>query len=404
MVVRAEPLLGDGSTQPRVHAERRAVPLARALRAEDRQRERLGEAPQDEGSTGNLGLLGGNDGGDPGGLSLIPNLNIVTPANDWLAFGLSVSPTYGLVTDYDDGWQGRYHALESRLSTVNINPAVSFRLDKVISVGGGVNFQHASATLSTAIDFGTIGQLMLGSQTAGQLGLWYESNDGMVEVEGDSWGWGFNFGVLFEVTESTRFGFAYRSKISHKLEGTGDFTVPAEAMALTQTGLFTDSDASARITLPEQASISWYQDLGCNWAFLADATWTNWSRFEELRVNFESSQPDNATTEDWHSTWRFAIGTVWRPTKDWSFRVGAAYDESPIPNNRRTVRIPTNDRYWLTFGIGYRVTEWMTLDFSYMHVFIEDAEIDETSSTGQRLVGTVEGSADVFGFQVTVAF
>ena len=42
-------------------------------------------------------------------------------------FGLGVNAPFGLKTDYDDGWIGRYQALKSQIKTINVNPALSGR-------------------------------------------------------------------------------------------------------------------------------------------------------------------------------------------------------------------------------------------------------------------------------------
>ena len=40
-----------------------------------------------------------------------------------------------------------------------------------------------------------------------------------VEIKGDDWGFGFNFGAIYQATADTRFGVAYRSKVEQHLEG-----------------------------------------------------------------------------------------------------------------------------------------------------------------------------------------
>jgi long-chain fatty acid transport protein len=188
---------------------------------------------KDDGSTGaGGGALGGGDGGDPGELVHLPCMYLVAPVDDNLRFGLSVNAPYGLKTEYNDGWQGRYHALTSELVTININPSVAWRIDEMFSVGFGVNIQRAEATLSSAIDFGAIAVDALGMKTAAMLGLLPETVDGEGEVTGDDWSFGWNIGVLVELDEKTRFGVAYRSPVRHTIEGDADFTVPSAAAPL----------------------------------------------------------------------------------------------------------------------------------------------------------------------------
>jgi long-chain fatty acid transport protein len=350
------------------------------------------------------GGIGGGDGGDPGGLSIIPSIYFIAPVMEDLAVGLSINSPFGLKTDYDSGWMGRYHALESDLKTYNVNAAVAYRFDEVFSVGAGVSWQYATATLSNAIDFGTIGFAQLGPG-AGKLGLVPQGSDGEVELEGDSYGWGFNVGVLIEFSESTRLGIAYRSSVFHKIEGDTKFRVPSEASVLKGGGAFKNTDGEARLRLPPQAYVSFYTEITDEWAILADVTWTGWSSFEELNIRFDNrAQPTATTVYKWQDVMRYSIGANWKPLEGWTFRIGTAYDESPIPDSTRTPRIPTGDRYWAALGASWQISDMFSVDLSYAHIFIQNGRIDQTTSTGQRLKGTFEGSADILALQVNVAF
>ena len=102
-----------------------------------------------------LPLSGGN-GGDAGGIALVPNMYYTHSLTDTLSFGIGVNAPFGLTTEYDDGWVGRYHALKSALTVININPSVSWKINDSFSVGGGLNLQYAKAELTSAIDFSTV--------------------------------------------------------------------------------------------------------------------------------------------------------------------------------------------------------------------------------------------------------
>lgn len=59
----------------------------------------------------------GGDGGDAGGNNFVPNMYIAVPINAQWSFGLGVNAPFGLTTEYDDGWLGRYQALKSQIQT-----------------------------------------------------------------------------------------------------------------------------------------------------------------------------------------------------------------------------------------------------------------------------------------------
>jgi hypothetical protein len=64
----------------------------------------------------------GNNGGDAGGYNYTPIVYLAMPINPQWAFGLGINVPFGLVTEYDDGWIGRYQGLKSKIETLNVNP------------------------------------------------------------------------------------------------------------------------------------------------------------------------------------------------------------------------------------------------------------------------------------------
>ena len=60
----------------------------------------------------------------PAASNYTPNLSMVVPINPQWAFGLGINVPFGLETEYDDGWLGRYQGLKSKIETLNVNPAL----------------------------------------------------------------------------------------------------------------------------------------------------------------------------------------------------------------------------------------------------------------------------------------
>jgi long-chain fatty acid transport protein len=356
---------------------------------------------RNEGSVHATGQpLTGGDGGAAGTTAFIPNIYYSHRINDRWGAGLGVFVPFGLNTEYDSTWVGRYHAVESDLKTVNINPAVGYRLTEKISVGAGVNLQYLKAKLSSAIDFGTI------FAAFGMPGMVPQANDGFVTFKGDNWAWGYNAGALYEFSKDTRIGIAYRSRIKQKLKGDADFSgVPSP----NPTGRFLDTGVKADSTLPDSLSVSYWHNVTQEFAVMADVTWTNWSTFKEIRIRFDNPvEADAVTTTEWKDSYRFGVGVVYMP-RPWVFRAGAAYDKTPVPDAARsTPRIPDNDRTWLTLGLGYRITEKVSLDMGYAHLFVENPEIRKTASGEDLLRGGLSGSyeskVDIISAEVSLIF
>ncbi len=356
-----------------------------------------------------MGLVGGN-GGDAGVTGFVPNLYYVYPLTK-VVIGIGINSPFGLATEYDPDWVGRYHAIKSEVRTVNINPAIAYMVNDYIALGWGINLQYLKAELSNAIDFGTldaIGAFSALGLPAGALGLLPQQADGYVNLEGDSWGLGYNFGVMVMVNDRTRLGASYRSRIKHNISGDADFSnVPA---GLQPFPLFKDTGANADIRLPDSLSIGFYHTLSDSISIMGDITWMGWSVLDELRFSFDNPyQEDGVTTTAWKDTFRYSLGLTYRANKKITIRTGIAYDETPIPDAaHRTPRIPDGDRLWTALGLGYRFGEVFDFDIAYAHLFVNDPEIRKTP-TGENVVrgglnGTYDAHVDILSAQLRVTF
>jgi len=345
---------------------------------------------------GSPALSGSND--DGGFDALVPNLYWVTDINEKYKFGLGVNTTFGLATKYNDDWVGRYHAVETDLKTININPSMGYRVNDQLSLGGGIDVLYGDVTLTSAIDFGAI----CAAQGVASASCSPQQTDGFADLSGDNLSdpaFGFNFGLQYLLQPQTMLGVSYRSEIDLKLKGNANFTVPSGAAFIPASGLFTDSKITAGVTLPASLALSVSHQID-DITYLADITWTGWSSFKELRVNYQNpAQPDSATTEDWNDTLRYSVGMDYQYSDKMVMRTGVAFDESPVPSpERRTPRISGNDRTWLSFGLSYLWDEALSIDVGYSHLFIDNTKINNTfESSVPTLAATLTGEykADV---------
>lgn len=352
--------------------------------------------------------LTGGDGGDAGSLVFVPGAFYAMDVVPRLKFGMGINAPFGLKTEYDDGWVGRYHALKSELETISITPALALKVNDVVSLGVGFIAERARAELTKAIDFGTVcfGSVF-GPATCTAAGILPQTKDGKVKVEGDDWGFGFSLGALFQVTPSTRVGLAYRSKISHEISGDATFTkpiLPGPFAHLTSTPATTNTSAKASVTLPDVLSISAVTQISPKWSLLGDVTWTNWSRFKELRVRFGNGAPDSVTTENWHDTVRLAAAVNYQASEVWKLRAGVAYDPTPVKDEFRTPRIPDENRVWLALGTNVEVSLASSVDFAYAHLFFNDPSIKNTEAWAGTLRGTYNDSVDIVTAQFNYRF
>ena len=305
--------------------------------------------------------------------AVIPAFYAATPLGRGLTAGLGINVPFGLETEYDKGWVGRYHAVQSRLETVNINPALAWRPYDWLSVGGGVQAQYADGRLTNAVDLGTIGAV------AGIPGAQPGGDDGFAKLDGNDWSYGANAGVMVEPRPGTRLGLAWRSEIDHRIKGDVNFRDDSAGIAQglrAQAELFADSGASVELHTPQSVSFGVRQEVTSELAVMAEAQWTDWSVFDQLTIQFDNpDQPSSVTEEEWHDAWFFAVGSTWKISPAWTVRGGLAYDQSPVRTRYRTPRIPDSDRYWLSLGAGYRPASWFGVDLGLTYIFLDDSEV-----------------------------
>jgi len=353
---------------------------------------------------GTQALTGGN-GGDAGSVGYVPNLyaSLELSPTMWLGFG--VNAPFGLKTDYEPGWVGRYQALESDLKTVNINASLAFKVNDKISLGVGLSAQRAEATLSQAVDFGTIclGQFPPPNPTCSFLGLTPQNNDGSQELSASDWGYGYNLGAIFQISPDMRIGVNYRSRIDYTLSGTSTFSgVPT---AFSTNVRFQNSNATADLTMPDTASLSVFQTFDEKWDIMGDITWTHWSVFNALTVNFANGAPANVTPENWRDTWRLSLGTSYKLSGSLKLRSGVAWDQTPVPDQTsRTARIPDNSRTWISVGASWYFAKGASLDFGYSHLFVPSTPIDHTQQAAGTLVGNYDSDVNILSVQAVWTF
>ena len=228
--------------------------------------------------------------------------------------------------------------------------------------------------------------------------------EGLASITGSDSAWGYNLGALFDLSPQTRVGLAYRSKIDYTLEG--DITFASVPAPLAASPLLANGPVKLAITMPDSFSVSGFHQVNEKWDVMADATWTKWSVFQQLKIDRTSGANVTTVTENWEDTWRVAVGANHHYNSQWTARVGVAYDQAPVSDAYRTARIPDNDRTWLSLGGQYKPSSTSAIDFGYAHLFVSDAKIadNQTADGKGNLVGPYSNSVDIFSVQYTQNF
>ncbi|MGB8276289.1 MAG: outer membrane protein transport protein [Alphaproteobacteria bacterium] len=349
------------------------------------------------GSLGAAVAVGGGDGGNPAKPTPIGSLYGVWPMPDgqtWLA--LALNAPFGLGVKYDDGWFGRYDSTESRLTVLDMAPTLARRITDWLSIGAGLDVQHANAKLANAVP----NPLAAGGPTA--------ATDGLFRAQGTSTAVGVNVGVLIKPDGATRIGLHYRSAITHELAGTAVIAGLTGALAGNNGPVKFKGD----LNLPDMATLGAAFDVTDRLTLLGHVSWTGWSAFKEIRFRFADGRADAVTPAHYRDTWSAAVGAEFALSRVWQIRTGFEFDETPTVDGFRDTRVPDGNRYWIAAGTSYEIADRITVDVAYAHLFVEHGPIDVThalfagtaAASSARVVGVADSAIDIFSAGLRYVF
>ncbi|WP_253383054.1 long-chain fatty acid transporter FadL [unidentified bacterial endosymbiont] len=339
----------------------------------------------------------------------VPNLHFVAPINDQFGWGASVTSNYGLATEFNNNYAAGAYGGTTDLETLNLNLSGAYRLNNHWSFGVGFDAVYAKAKIERYA--GDLGQIVAGSGALPPIpGLAQQvagipANSQIAYLKGDEWGFGWNAGILYEIDKNNRYGFTYRSEVKIDFDGDYKSSLPsAYNQILGSFGLPMGTDGrttggSLSLNLPEMWEVSGYNKVAPQWAVHYSLTYTSWSQFQELKATNSNGDTLFYKDESFRDAYRIALGTTYYMDDNWTLRTGIAFDDSPVPANKRSISIPDQDRFWLSAGATYAFNKDASIDagISYMHgqkVTFQEGPYEFSS----------EGKAWLYGMNFNYAF
>ena len=330
-----------------------------------------------------LGLGASADSGNIGIDALVPGSYASMQLSPSLVLGLSFNAPFGLTTKPENRDLGGPHA-RYYVADQDLQPADGARLQ------GGAGLIIGAGVQAEMIE----GKLMKGQPIAAPLANWPNS-----ALDADDIAVGFTAGVLWSPNPGTSIGLGFRSSINHDLEGS--LSIPDLPLG--------SAGVTANLKTPETVTLSLRQALSRKLTGLATVEWANWSRLQSLDVYCTTTNASlgcapgvlrDSLQLGWHDGWFFSGGLEYAMSPALTLRTGVAWEKSPVQNaEERSVRVPDSDRIWASVGASWKMSENISLDFGYSHIFVEDARIDRTefaSGVGNvRVVAETEGSVDI---------
>ncbi|TKF94242.1 outer membrane protein transport protein, partial [Vibrio sp. F13] len=228
--------------------------------------------------------------------------------NDKFALGFAAGTNYGMETDLGTDFAGANHGNEASVISMELNLNAAYQVLENVSIGGGIRYIMAEGSIgatATAPAFGIV-----------------DAGDTLKYMEGDDTAWGWQIGTAWQINESHRVGFSYKSEVNLTLEG---YATGAGFNLFTPAKHDIKTDGSMDLTLPATAEIASFHQLTDKVAIHASINWTDWSSFDKLEANLsDRSNTELIKNENWEDNYRFAVGTTYQMTPKLALRSGIA--------------------------------------------------------------------------------
>ena len=294
----------------------------------------------------------------------IPNMFLTHQINDDMWFGIGVTVPFGMATEYKRTWALADHGMNAEVKVFDINPNMAWRVTDTLSVGAGMSLQYVTAHFESAKNSG-------GNMAYGRLSA-------------DGWAWGGNLGVMWQPTDTLRFGLAYRSQVNHHADGTYKFGIrgvkgigadgkPIPGGNFDAKGYLLSANGKAEMSAPNVVTLTGTWEATQALRLSALVRWTDWSSFDTLPVSNDIQMPGvGGTTKmpyHWKDSWLFTAGADYKINDAVTVRAGAGYEISPVDDDKyRSATIPDTDRLWLSLGATWHVNNKLQGDFGLAYL------------------------------------
>ena len=316
-------------------------------------------------------------GGSHDPLSPIPFLGYSQPLNENWNFGLGIYGVSGLGVDYRgkqwdldgnpaNGYEGDVF---TKFSSLKVAPALSYKVSDSWSVGAAVHGNYSTLDLGQG---------------------------GTKDVSA-----GVELGTVYKLG-SVQLGASYTTPQKATFKDVYNFDA--------FTGDTKKDDLSLEQPATYAGGVAWQPNDA--WLVELNAKYLTWG------------QSEGYDAFDWKDQWVFALGTQYKATEKLALRAGFNYAENPVIEHNgwnpqglstvqskqvptfgyellRNVGFPAIVQSHLTLGFGYQLTETLTVNAAYTHVFQEKLT---SSSAGNAINFESTLSEDSLGVSLAWAF
>lgn len=378
-----------------------------------------GMSTQDIAINDTLPFKKANNGGQGGFSEVFPTYFLVLPINEQWAVGFSQVVPMGMRSTWDRYGVGRDFAVDTRVETIALNGSVSYKFNDSLALGGGVTVQRTRGTVTQNVDIYHAAYERL--KDILPVPIMPSTGDALIRVKVNNTAPSWFAGIVWKPTERDTIGFNYHATVKNKLEGKYNFhfgegdesitTIEMAEQLFPGLKLYPGgAKIKSRLNTPATASIDWVHQWNERLTTGTSVLWTQWSEFKSLPlIDKASGSMIVEIPYKYRDTLMFSVGADYKLTDEWIVRGGLAYDQTPTRSTTRDLRIPDNDRTFVSLGAGYAPKSLpnFTFDMAYSHQFVKRARLKSTNVEllgGAKMDGKVKASGDVFSLAATYRF
>ncbi|NJN47427.1 MAG: hypothetical protein HC808_14200 [Candidatus Competibacteraceae bacterium] len=302
-----------------------------------------------------------------------------------LKLGFAMTGNFGAPLEYDNDWVGRYYVQKGTLLGISLLPSIAYQVNEQLSLGAGVNAMYGIYENQVAIN-----------------NVNPAFDDGRLKLDDETWGWGVNLGLLYEVDANTRLGLTWNSEVDLDFDGPADFSnlAPGLNAVLDNRGLL-NSRIKVGIKVPQQVMASVFHQVNDRWAVLGSVGWQDWSEFGQVQLGVDNAtNPTSVTTDlDFDETWHLALGAQYRLSDPWLLNFGIAYDSEFQDGSEVSPLLPVNSAWRFGIGAEQQVSQTLRWGFATEYLYGGTLDTDLQSAVPVALGGRgdVVGSFDNTG-------
>ncbi|MGN0212868.1 MAG: OmpP1/FadL family transporter [Muribaculaceae bacterium] len=293
---------------------------------------------------------------------------------DNLKVGVSLNTPYGSSINWTNDWAGAMLSQRVKLQTFSLQPTVAWRITDRIAVGAGLMIAWGSVDLDKGLVCGASTDLLLAAQG---IDYRFESiTPASVNLKGTAQvAFGYNVGVMVDVTKSLTIGASFRSKMTAKVKA-GDARVSyanelAEQILESKIGLINSANFKAEMPMPYVLTMGASYKLNNRLMMAFDAQLTGWKAYRELNIEFLNEKLagfNQNLTKNYHNAWAFRIGAQYALTNRLDLRAGIAYDRTPVDDNYYNPETPGKDKLSPSVGLSFRPIKNLSIDVACAYI------------------------------------